>query len=404
MKKLFFAFLAMTMFACSSDDSAPVNPDNQNPENPTPTPCSKVYNGNVVLSTQAEVDAFAAKGYCTIKGNIMIGPRVEAVGEGEDMEIIVIDSDITSIAGFSSFIKIEGSLTISENLLLTSINGLNNLESISGSLSIQHNSALAELTPLSSVKYVGINNSFGDLVIRNNDALTSLQGLQSIEEVDDFFIENNDHLQNLNGLNGLKNVNVMFGLANNPELSSFQGLENLQYVKSFVISSCGFYNFDGMGNIEGISSLTLSYLPNLVSIEGLQAITEMDSFKIIACDALQSCNGVQNIKTLGNLIISGNDSLATLSHFSGLTTLSTSPFYSENKFEISSNDALQSLEGFQNITIFKAELYVYGNDELKDFCSLTSLLNVGVFIQPAYIADNLYNPTVAEIVAGNCSQ
>lgn len=431
MKKLLFAFMAVTLFACSGDDSTPVDPNNgnPNPENPNPVEvCDNVYNGNVELSTQEELDAFAAHGYCKINGKLSIGFRIEDVG-GDGEEIVPIYSTITSLAGLSTIRQITGGLQISGNPLLPNLEGLNNLKSVGAGLGIGNNTQLVDISALSSLTELSQTNIFGSLYIQDNPVLPNLHGLENIKSAYDVIVENNWALQDFQGLNGLEKVHQMFTVADNTAMTSFQGLNSLKEVAlSFGVSgSNALLSLDGLDSLETVNMLSVGYctgltslgaapqlknvtilslynLPSLVSLEALTNVEQIASIYITHCTALTSLNGLQNVKEVGNLQISNNNSLTSLSQLSGLTTVKPSPDYLENNFWIYNNDAIQSLDGLQNIIQFEASLSISKNDGLSDFCALSTILSTAVLNDPAYIANNLYNPTVQDIASGNCSQ
>merc|ERR1712146_263917 len=74
--------------------------------------------------------------------------------------------------------RVSGQFVISKNDALTSLDGLNSLESVGNSLYIFDNDALTSLKGLDSLQSVN-----SDLDIRYNSALTSLDGLDSLENV-----------------------------------------------------------------------------------------------------------------------------------------------------------------------------------------------------------------------------
>jgi protein phosphatase 1 regulatory subunit 7 len=401
MKKLLFAFIAFTMLACSSDDSAPANPnngnpnpENPNPENPNPEECTNVYTGNVWLKTQAEVDAFAANGYCKIDGQLSIGSK-----SFSDPTI----SDITNISGLAGLKEVNGIVLIKNNPQLTSLEGLNNLKRIGGYLAIMYNNGLTNLNGLSSLALIQSAYTFG-LRIESNNALVSLEGLENVQEVSYLDIISNPLLQNFQGLNGLKKVTQLFVFAENNALSSFQGLENLETVHNCAFNQGQFTSFEGLNALKNVNKLSLFDCNNLVSFEGLENIEVLLSLEVESCDALESFNGLQNMKKISNLSITSNSSLATLTHFSGLTSFFKSPDVMNNNFHIGNNGALESLDGLQNLTQFEGTLLIRWNGALDNFCALSNVLPTAVLDTNSAINNNLYNPTVQNIIAGNCSQ
>ena len=125
-------------------------------------PC--LENG-ITFSSQADLDNFLDN-YpgCTIIGG----------------DVVIRSSGITNLSNLSNIISIDGSLTIVQNDLLTSLNGLNKLNLVNGDLIIGNdasggNNALNNLTALHNLKLLG-----GNLVIKNNPSLESLNGLERI--------------------------------------------------------------------------------------------------------------------------------------------------------------------------------------------------------------------------------
>ena len=105
---------------------------------------AQVFNGDLVLTTQAQVDFMALTNYTSISGSLTI------VGT------TITGSDITNLDGLSKITSVGLTLDIFNNPLLVSITGLSALTSVGsnasvpadGSLSIVKNDALTDLTSL----------------------------------------------------------------------------------------------------------------------------------------------------------------------------------------------------------------------------------------------------------------
>jgi len=122
---------------------------------------AQVCEGNVTLTTQAEVDAYncsVVNGFLRIAG-----------------------SDITNLDGFSG-LTLAGALWVTYNDALESIAGLMNLTSVDdfGGLQIVGNPALESLAGLENLTSV-----VHDISIADNDALESLTGLENLTSVDE---------------------------------------------------------------------------------------------------------------------------------------------------------------------------------------------------------------------------
>jgi hypothetical protein len=158
-------------------------------------PCgTTIYYGDLILSSQAEVDAFY---FTEITGSLIIS--------GSDITNITRLSCLESVQGVHMLN--EANLFIVNNPLLTNLDGLQNLTRVTDGLYIQNNEALTNLDGLIKLTSVGQNYGmcgglFGSsLIITNNDALTNLHGLKNLNFVgDDLSIHDNSSLTSFCGL------------------------------------------------------------------------------------------------------------------------------------------------------------------------------------------------------------
>ena len=148
--------------------------------------------GSFVLSTQAEVNAFAVNyPNCTqIAGNLQIGPPNTA-----------LPGNITDLTPLSNITQVNGTLYIQNNGVLQNVNGLN-ITNVGGGLYIggdyndKTNLILQDISALSSIISVG-----GWLTIQKNLSLTNLNGLQNLATVaHDIYINDNDALTDISVL------------------------------------------------------------------------------------------------------------------------------------------------------------------------------------------------------------
>src|SRR5690606_24969062 len=143
--------------------------------------------GNVSLTSQTEVDAFATNyPNCTeVSGNLTIQganitdltPLSNLTSVGEYL-YIYNNSSLTNLDGLSNLTSVGGFLSIHNNLSLTNLNGLSNLTSVGGYLRISSNSNLTNLNGLSNLTSVG-----GFLSICYNLNLTNNHGLKHFKSV-----------------------------------------------------------------------------------------------------------------------------------------------------------------------------------------------------------------------------
>src|SRR5690606_16521293 len=139
------------------------------------TTLSQCPAGNVSLTSQAQIDAFATN--------------------------------------YPNCTEVSGNLTI-QGANITDLTPLSNLTSIGGYLEIYHNSSLINLDELSNLTSVG-----GYLDIYDNSNLTNLDGLSNLTSLGGhLYISNNSNLTNLNGLSNLTSIGGYLAIESNPSL------------------------------------------------------------------------------------------------------------------------------------------------------------------------------------------
>jgi hypothetical protein len=138
---------------------------------------AKIIYGDVVLNTQAQVDAFNAT---VVDGTITI-----------------TGSSITNLNGLSELTKCQG-LIVFNNPALTSIIGLASLEEVEKSLVFRSNGALVHLVGLSSLTTVG-TAAPDALIIENNDNMVDIDGLFSLTFAHSLKIIGNAKLADVDG-------------------------------------------------------------------------------------------------------------------------------------------------------------------------------------------------------------
>lgn len=123
--------------------------------------------GNVILSSQNEVNAFVKKfSNCdTIRGDLRISG--ESFGRN--------GSNITDLSGLSFIEHVQGNFYLLSNNKLSSLAGFENLKEVGGTFFIGKNRSLKNIEELNQLVHVG--ESFH---IYSNDSLTTLNGLNQL--------------------------------------------------------------------------------------------------------------------------------------------------------------------------------------------------------------------------------
>lgn len=185
--------------------------------------------GDVYLTTQAEVDAFAVNyPNCTEFAGWLIIGDVDLSGIPVNITDLTPLSNITSVEGFAVYSTQVTSLSglnnltnaewvhIMENHQLTSLSGLENLASISDGFAIYDNYQLTSLTTFNNL------TSITDLQFYGNHSLTSLSGLESIISLEFLSIWNNNQLTDISALQNIDPATFFYdsiGIWDNPLLS-----------------------------------------------------------------------------------------------------------------------------------------------------------------------------------------
>lgn len=357
MKKLLLAFMAMTLFACSSED-APVttppveenpnpenpNPENPNPENPDPVEQCLTYQGGLWLKNQAEVDAFANGPYCKIKGELYIGQS------GETM------SDIHDISGLADIVVVTESVGVINCPELVSLTGLQNIAGLK-KMTVQRCNALVNLSGFPSM------TSDCEILIKFNAGLTSLEGAV---------------------LTSCKNLSIQV----NPELTTLQALHTLTNVK----------------NLRVVNN------EKIVNMQGLEGITNIrGSLWIVGNVAMTSLQGLENITHLQSLHLDSNLELASVEHLHNLTAIGNYASNAETEqpfMSINFSESLTSLHGLENLSSFGGIPYIEMKYDanLSDYCALTNLLTTNPSITGVLTYANAYITNADGIRDGHCSQ
>lgn len=331
-------FIFFQLISCSTIDNESDEQENEFPE--------KIFEGNVLLSTQTEVMVFGAENYTHISGFL----RIIGTDNGEH---------IIDLSPLGSLRVVNADIKINNNLKLTNLNGLN---------------------------YINANANLGtnsvSLSIMNNPVLQNLNGLNGFryEQDANFFlhIESNNSLQNLDGL---ENVITLMDvrLINNALLENIQGLRNVQSIGNFIIKDnarlTGFPVFDRLISFN-IHSVDIRNNMGLISLEGLNIFEIAHKVNIEQNSLIQNLSGLSGLKKVKTIL------------------------------SIQENNSLTNLEGLENLKNLKDSLNIVDNHQLIDFCSLVNLIT---FNDPTNnttysISGNAYNPTEIQIVSGECSQ
>lgn len=304
--------------------------------------------GDVTLSSQAEVDAFAVDyPTCTlIPGSLTIS-----------------GDDITDLTALSAITSVNGDLNIYYNQSLTSLNGLGAITVVHGTLSVYQNSALTDFDALSAL--TKIDNS---LSVENNPVLANLDGLSSLTSVGySLSIYYNEALASVSGLSGITSIDGSVSIYGNASLPNLNGMNITSIANSLDITyNSSLTSIGGFSGLASVQSLTIAGNPALTSVAGFTSLSSMYQLEISSNESLVSLGWNAPVTNIQYVRITNNAALTNLSSLSAITDL-----YSVN---IDNNAVLTSLSGLGLTSL--DYLSISGNDSLTNLSGLSSLTNV----------------------------
>ncbi|AFL81826.1 hypothetical protein Aeqsu_2366 [Aequorivita sublithincola DSM 14238] len=342
-----------------------------------------IFQGNVVLSSQAEVNDFGTHNYVEITGDLIIG-KLPNSGY----------SDITDLSPLLTLERIGGHLYIQYNEILNTTAGLNNLTSLGNDLAFIDNASLLKIEGFNNIA----SGIVGNLIINYNPVLNNLDGINNVTTVGgQLFITSNVKIPNLDFLGNLVSIERTLTLSNLADIQNFNSLAKLETIKELIVNNNpSLKNFDGLQNLkESIEFLKIGKNNSLKNLIGLENMNVTGSIVISNNSQLVNLNGLLKVTTLTSYLeISNNSSLTDLSGLNNLTIVGY-------PIKISQNNNLMSLNGFENLTDVK-HLEISTNKNLTDLCAIRNLVTNGSIIGLS-IFSNAYNPTKQDIIDGNCS-
>ena len=253
---------------------------------------------------------------------------------------------------------------------VSDLRALRNIRLISGTLKLEDVFRFTSLDGLSKLKSAGSVNI-------KHTSLTSFDGLDSLQNINKYLrIEYNEDLLNINGLANLDSIGEEFRIWSNYYLENINGLINLKSVGG-TLTICGFslINFDSLSNLESIG----------------------EDFHLFGIYNVVNIKGISKLKTIGgHLSIGAADKLYNLEGLNALQYIGGDIFLVGNR--------IKDIDALENIHSVGGNIEIIRNYRLNDLCGLRPYLSTGNFNNTCTIYDNIYNPTMQEIIDGDCNQ
>ena len=172
---------------------------------------STIYEGDIYLISDEEIENFAAKGFTQINGELCLGLCGDRAIFPNEITNLLPLSRITTVNSFQ--LKINTGLTnlngieqmvASENIIIWGVSGIKNIDELA---------ANTKLT--------------GSAVIFDNENLENINGLANITEMESVGITSNPLITSLDGLESLVSLNSFFTITENPKLIDFCSVTSL---------------------------------------------------------------------------------------------------------------------------------------------------------------------------------
>lgn len=301
-----------------------------------------VFDGNIELTSQAEVDEFGENGYTIVTGSFSIVTK--------DLNI----TDITNIDGIQQLTEVGADFYLSSTRI-ENINALSNLKSIGGSVTIAGNPLLENIDFLNEITEIK-----SDVTITLNGSAV-ISGFQNVTVIEgDLDIRNMDDLTTISGFNSLTTIKGLLRFRSLISISDFSGFSNVTSIE---------------GDLDIFGSL-------ITNLEGFSSLTNIGGdFVLNANYFLENVDGLSNLNNVGG----------------SLDFISNSPALNNNL-----TDGLKNLDGLINLGSVGGDFRIRSNDLLTDFCGLKTLATNG-FTGDFTISSNGYNPTQEQLLTNECS-
>jgi Secretion system C-terminal sorting domain len=349
----------------------------------------QIWNGDIYLKSQAQVDSFPIK-YGNLKyinGGLFVGnPDTTST------------SDVTSLAPLSTLTGVE-KISIFNNGNLKNLIGLNHIDTVFSYIYIYRNRRIKNLEGLSGLYYF----SDGGLNIRECDSLETLDGLGKIYRISDIYLTLNPRLKSLHGTNHIKVMSTLELTENN--ITSTNGMDSLKWVYQLnIFKNKGLQHLSGFNQLNYVSELNVFENTDLVDFKNFSTSDSITNyfFRIKKNSKLKSLEGLSSIKTIVRAEIHENNELITLSgldnlHFAGYIEIvkndKIQEFAMPNLISLDSvfgtllvqgNKSLKKIIGFQKLTDISQYARIIQNDslELVDMPALKTIGTLEIYENP----------------------
>ena len=195
-------------------------------------------------------------------------------------------------------------LDLSANTILTSLEGIDALTCLR-ELKLQGCSALESLSGIEAL--TGLRT----LNLQGCSALESLSGIESSTILFELNLDGCRALRSLEPIASLRELNTL-DASDCQALTSLDLLKDLRELSDLHLRNLGIESLSGLEELESLGSLVLDGCRSLVSIEGLRELYNIGTLSLRDCSSLESIEGLEELVELVYLYLDGCQSLSSL--------------------------------------------------------------------------------------------
>lgn len=308
--------------------------------------------------------------------------------------------------------KESANIEINFNAKLATIN-LNALETISNSFYL--NGTYDNVQSLAAFDLPALKTC-GRFTINNCPGITNLDGFANLTTVTgDFNISNANipgesvKLKTINGFNKLTsityscNLETACGSGYSGPLNSIKGFKLLKTVGAmFNIGGQNLTDASGFATLESVGQDMRIVQTGLTGVEGFPKLksagqNENRWINITDNKKLISLKGFSVLTDVIGIFIARNEALKDMAGFEKVTSM-------KGGINIDNCNKLTNVDGLANVGGAANNVNINSNTVLRSLCGITKLVKANAISGSFTIANNAYNPTKEQIVAGQCSQ
>jgi hypothetical protein len=343
-----------------------------------------VFEGDIVLTNQDEIDDFGSNNYTLVTGNVSI----------------IYDENNPSGPEITSLLPLISIETISNDLLIQTLNDLENLDGLGNIVNIFGNVSLVGSSSLLNINGISTANFNKLLFLQSLSALETFPEFDQITSLEILRVQSLS-IQELNSLNNLTEISLEISIGSNNMLETISGFQRLEVAggnfrivgNSILQTVSGFtdlHTIDGDVSIVGNLMANINFFQNIETARSI-SIGSSISNEILDLSGLQSLVSCKFL-TLGNINSTSIESLQSLVEVESI--------------QISNCPNLTSLDGLENLGPNLNQPSTIAtfmqNENLTDFCAITNLVVNSPNITFTTIF-NGFDPTEQDILSGNCS-